>query len=234
MESESGTFRPSQDNSGHRTRLRERFAKVAIRSFPDYEILELLLFQVIARRDTKKLAKDLLSHFGSLHGVIFADSGELMAITGIGETVANYLRLLSDLFSRLCIPIRQQKINVLNNWLSVLNYCKFTMGFKKHESFRVLFLNKKNILIADEFFNTGTVDKIAIYPREIARYALLYGACAIILIHNHPSRDINPSKEDIEITQKVIGALAAVNVTMHDHLIIAGDEYFSFRGNDLL
>jgi DNA repair protein RadC len=221
-------------NTGHRKRLRERFARSALHALPDYEILEMLLFLVFRQSDTKALSKSLLSKFGSLGGVIAADATGLKMIEGIGDAVVNHFKLLQDVFSRLMLPTRNEKVNVLNNWLAVLHYCQFTTGFKKKEYFRVLFLNKKNLLVADELFDSGTVDKVAIYPREIAKQALMHYASAVILVHNHPSGDVNPSKEDIEITKKICFALKAVNVSLHDHLIVSKDNHFSFRGHNLL
>lgn len=225
---------PISHHSGHRSRLRARFMKVPSRSLPDYEILEMLLHQVITRKDTKKLAKDLLTRFGSLQSIIFADIADLKAMEGIGECTIYYLKFLADLFSRLCVPITSNDFHVLSSWLSVLNYCQLTMGFKKKEYFRVLFLNKRNILIADEFLDTGTVDRVTVYPREIAKLALLHGASAIIMVHNHPSGNVTASKEDIEITNSIERALVSIGVQLHDHLIVALDKHFSFRGSGLL
>ncbi len=228
------TSKTTSFNAGHRGRLRERFMKVPLRSLPDYEILEMLLHQVIIRKDTKKLAKDLLKRFTSLQGVIFADVSDLKSVEGIGECATYYIKFLADLFSRMCIPIADNNFHVLSNWLSVLNYCQLTMGFKKKEYFRILFLNKRNVLIADEFLDTGTVDKVIVYPREIAKFSLLYGASAVILIHNHPSGNTNPSKEDIDITSNIERAILAIGVQLHDHIIVSADKHFSFRGNGLI
>ena len=220
-------------NSGHRARLRERFIKSKIRTFPDYEILEMLLFQVTPRRDTKELAKTLLKKFGSLASVISAEPTELKTINNVGDTVISYFRLLQDTFSRLMVPV-MGKVQIFNNWLSVLHYCQFSMGSKKKECLKLLFLNRKNILIAEELHDAGTIDKVAIYPREVAKQALFYGASALILIHNHPSGDVDPSEEDIDMTKKVFHALEAVNITLHDHLIVTKNEHFSFRASDLI
>ena len=221
-------------NVGHRNRLKNRFLNAPKRSLPDYEILEMILFYAVIRRDTKPIAKVLMKKFGSLAGVVFADDASLKAVTGIGDGIVFFIKLLADFFSRLCVPQQKGEIHVLNSWLAVLNYCQLTMGFKKSESFRVLMLNKRNILIADEFVDAGTVDKIAIYPREIARMSLLNGASAIILVHNHPSGDPTPSKEDIEITMRVVEALVPINVTIHDHIIVAEHNHFSFKASNLL
>lgn len=221
-------------NLGHRARLKTRFINAPRRALPDYEVLELILFYAIARKDTKPLAKLLLKKFGSLAGIVFADDSALKTIPGVGDGVIFFIKLLSDFFSRICVPQQKGEVHVLSSWLAVLNYCQLTMGFKKSESFRVLFLNKKNVLIADEFVDAGTIDKIAIYPREISKMALLHGASAIILVHNHPSGDPNPSREDIEITNKIIDALGPINVIMHDHVIVAEHNHFSFKAASLI
>lgn len=224
----------SKLNLGHRGRLKEKFLNSPKRSLQDYEILEMILFYIIPRRDTKPMAKILLKKFGSLAGIIFADDSALESIKGIGDGVVLYVKLFSDLFSRICIPKDKGQVNILSSWLAVINYCQLTMGFKKSEAFRVLMLNKRNILIGDEFIESGTVDKIAIYPREISKMALLHGATAIILVHNHPSGDPTPSKEDIEITKRIIDALGPINVSMHDHIVVAEHKHFSFKASGLI
>lgn len=221
-------------NLGHRSRLKERFLNSPRRALQDYEILEMILFYAVVRKDTKPIAKLLLKKFGSLAGIIFADDAALKTIDGVGDGIVFFLKLLADSFSRICVPQQKGEVHVLSSWLAVLNYCQLTMGFKNSEAFRVLMLNKKNILIADEFVNAGTVDRIAIYPREISKMALLHGATAIILVHNHPSGDPNPSKEDIEITDRIIDALSPISVSLHDHVIVAQHNHFSFRAAGLI
>ncbi len=224
----------SKLNWGHRQRLKDKFLNSPRRALQDYEILEMILFYIIPRRDTKPIAKMLLNKFGSLAGIIFADDSALESIKGVGDGVVLYIKLCADLFSRISIPKQKGEVNILSSWLAVINYCQLTMGFKKSEAFRVLMLNKKNILIGDEFVDAGTVDKIAIYPREVSKMALLHGATAIILVHNHPSGDSTPSREDIEITKRIIDALAPINVSMHDHIIVAEHKHFSFKASGLI
>ena len=222
------------DFTGHRKRLKERFIKSSIRSLPDYELLELILFSSISRRDTKPLAKRLLSKFGSLIAVISSDPADLLAIQGVGFSTVLQMKIYLDLLSRIHVPPELKNINIINNWTSVLNYCSLTMGFKTKEHFRILFLNKRNILVADELLDSGTVDKVSVYPRELVKQSLYHNASAIILIHNHPSGEAKPSKDDIEITQKISSTLATINVAVHDHVIVAHHSHFSFRGNGLL
>lgn len=231
---ETWTTQDIAEKSGHRKRLKERFMQSPLRTLPDYEILEMILFNAIYRRDTKQIAKRLLTKFGSLIAVLSADPADLTSIVDVGESVAYQCKLLLDIFSRLHIPHNGKNVNVLSNWHAVVNYCKLTMGFQSKEYFRVLFLNKKNILIADEILETGTVDKVSIHPREIIKKSLYHNATAIILVHNHPSGDAQPSNEDIVITQTIIMALSSLNIAVYDHVIIAQNLHFSFKGNNLI
>lgn len=225
---------PAPNYLGHRLRLRERFMRSPIRTTSDYEILEMLLFRVFQRKDTKGISKALLKKYGSLIAIFSAEPLDLQTVNGVGQSVIEYFKLLQDTFSRLLLPVKIDKIHVMNSWLAVLNYCQLTMGFKKKEYFRALFLNKKNLLVADELFDSGTVDKVIVYPREIAKQALSYSASAVIIVHNHPSGDAQPSTEDIDITKKISAALNSINITLHDHLIIAQNEHFSFKANGIL
>jgi DNA repair protein RadC len=231
---EYGKQKKSSLNSGHRKRLRDRFQNASLRSLPDYEILEMVLYLAIIRGDTKKIAKELLIKFRSLAGIIGSEAKDLRQIDGVGESVIFLLKLLADLNSRLHIPIKPKEFHILGNFTSVINYCDLTMGHKNKEFFRVLYLNKKNALIEDHIHEEGTVDQIQIYPREITRKVLDTGASSIVLIHNHPSGDTTPSKEDIEVTKAIKQALVLFNVGVHDHIIVSRGEYFSFRSNGLL
>lgn len=219
---------------GHRARLKTRFERAPIRSLLDYEVLELYLFGALKQKDTKEIAKKLLTKFNSLIAVISADPADLIVVEGVGPAIINHLKLLLDIFTRLYIEPDKKNIHILNNWNAVLNYCTLSMGFKTKEMFRILFLDKKNLLICDEVFDNGTVDKIVIYPREIVKRAIYHNASAIIFVHNHPSGDSSPSKEDIEMTKKIVSALANVNIAVHDHIIMAKYQNFSFRSNNLL
>jgi DNA repair protein RadC len=196
----------------------------------------MLLFYVIPIKDTKSMAKLLLKRFGGLIEVLNADHAQLVEINGIGQSVIVYFKLLKDLFSRLHIPhdLMKKKIHVLNNWNAVINYCNLTMGFQKTESFKILYLNAKNALINEEVIESGTVDRIAIHPREIVRSALTYCASAVILVHNHPSGEVGPSKQDIDLTNKIASALRSVSITIHDHIIVSHNDYYSFKTNNLI
>ena len=219
--------------SGHRKRLKEKFLKVPIRSLADYEILEMVLFDVFARRDTRDMAKLLINKFGSVAGVLNAEPIELKQIDGIGDNAVFHLKLLLDLFSRLHISTKADQ-PILSNWHSVINYCNLTMGFRKTECFRILYLSKKNALIADELSEGGTIDKVQIYPREIAKKAIEHSAAAVILVHNHPSGEAKPSAEDIEMTKEINTALSSLSIRIHDHLIVANNNHFSFRASGLI
>jgi DNA repair protein RadC len=224
---------PKNVNLGHRKRLKERFLKSELRSLPDYEILELLLFYIVPIKDTKLLAKQLIFKFGSLPNLLNAEHHELKQIDGVGESIIGYLKLLLDFYSRLHLPCTEDDRQVLNNWSAVINYCNLTMGFQNNESFKILYLNSKNTLIKEDTISLGTVDRIVVYPREIVKNSLSYSAVAVILIHNHPSGDVNPSKQDIQLTKKIIEALGSVNIVVHDHVIVSKNNYYSFRSNNL-
>ena len=221
------------DVTGHRKRLKETFAKTPLGSFYDYELLELILFYVLPRRDTKSLAKRLVKHFGSVKGIFYADRIELLEIKGVGPEVINFLKAMEDFFSRIHMPSINEG-TLLNNWNSVINYCTLTLGFKQQEFLRILYLNRKNLLIADELMQQGTIDKVAIYPREIVKNCITKSASAIIMVHNHPSGDIKPSNEDIIVTEKIAAALEVIGVALHDHVIVAQDKHYSFRANGML
>ena len=188
--------------SGHRQRLRERFIKAGPDALQDYELLELLLFMAIPRRDVKQLAKTLLSSFGSLAELMNATMPDLMRIDGMSENTAAALKAVTATAHRM---MKQELINkpILNSWTRLMDYCHATMAHEKKEHFRILFLNKKNELIGDEIQNSGTVDHTPAYPREIMKRSLELGATAIILMHNHPSGDSKPSKADIEMTKAI-------------------------------
>jgi DNA repair protein RadC len=225
----------SQDNgtAGHRDRLRTRFLKGGAEAMPDYELLELTLFAALPRRDTKPLAKALLARFGSFAEVIAAPRARLMEVKGVGETVANHLKIVEAAAHRLA---KTSIINrpALSSWTALLDYCTAAMARSANEEFRVLFLDRKNVLIADEVQNRGTVDHTPVYPREIIKRALELSSSAIILVHNHPSGDPTPSKADITMTREVAGAAKALGIAIHDHLVIGRSGHASFKSLGLL
>lgn len=217
---------------GHRERLKTRF-RDAGDSLADYEFLELLLFQAVPRRDTKPLAKDLLQRFGSFSEVISAPEDRLREVKGVGDSVVHLLRLVTVAAKRFA----RDKITerpLLDSWKSVIDYCKAAMAFEPIEHFRVLFLNKKNQLIADEVQQRGTVDHTPVYPREVVKRALELSATAIILVHNHPSGDPTPSTADIQMTKHVVDTAKPLGIMVHDHIIVGKSGHASFRGLRLI
>ena len=228
--------RAAADNTGpagHRERLRERFVKGGADAMPDYELLELTLFAALPRRDTKPLAKALLARFGSFAEVIAAPRARLLEVNGVGEGVVHHLKIVEAAAHRLA---KTRVINrpALSSWTVLLDYCTAAMARARNEEFRVLFLDRKNILIADEVQNRGTVDHTPVYPREIIKRALELSASSIILVHNHPSGDPTPSKADIAMTREVAGAAKALGIAVHDHLVIGRGGHASFKSLGLL
>jgi DNA repair protein RadC len=218
---------------GHRERLRTRFADGGRQALADYELLELLLFRSIPRRDTKQLAKDLIARFGSLADVLTAPSAQLCEMSGIKQATANDLALVRAAAEALAQGSVAQK-EVLSSWSDVVRYCRAVMAYDAVEAFRVLFLDKKNRLLRDEVLQSGTVDHTPVYPREVVKRALELGASALILVHNHPSGDPTPSQADIEMTATIIAAAAALSVTVHDHIIVGREGHASLRALGLM
>ena len=218
---------PRPHYHGHRDRLRER-AATALTALPDYELLEMQLFRSIPRGDVKPLAKALMARFGSLAGVLAASPAELKTVAGVGEAVTLDLKLLHEMTLRIG---RQAvaKRTVITSWSQLLDYVKIALAHEAREQFRVIFLDKKNQLIADEVMNHGTVDHAPVYPREVMRRALELSASSVILVHNHPSGDPTPSSADIEMTRQVVEAGRALRISIHDHLVVGRDGVASFR-----
>ncbi|GGD90875.1 UPF0758 protein R01728 [Aureimonas endophytica] len=228
---EDAALPPSLANHqhGHRERLRERFAEAGSDALADYELLELLLFRTIPRRDTKPLAKALLQRFGSLAEVLNAPEARLREVSGMGEATALDFRIVRAVNERaMRSAIRQRE--VLSSWSAVIDYCNAAMAHQTREQFRILFLDKKNALIADEVQHTGTVDHTPVYPREVVRRALELSASALILVHNHPSGDPTPSRADIEMTRTVAETAKALGIAVHDHVIIGTSGHTSMKG----
>jgi len=218
---------------GHRDRLRERFLGDFGATMPDYELLELLLFQIIPRRDVKPLAKEMIAHFGSFAEVLAASPERLAAFKGMGENSAVALKTIYAAGKRLA---REQILNkpILSNHAAVLEYCRAAMAYEAKEQFRLLFLNNKNVLIADEVQQTGTVNHTPVYAREVVKRALELSATALILVHNHPSGDPAPSRDDIEMTKKLCEAAKPVGIVIHDHFIVGKNGIVSFQEQGLL
>jgi DNA repair protein RadC len=220
--------KPKPHHSGHRERLRERATAGGLSALPDYELLELFLFRSIPRGDVKPLAKQLLARFGSLAGVLGATPQELVTVKGVGEALALDLKLLHEVSLRAA---REQVARrpVISSWSALLAYVKTALAYETREQFRVLFLDRKNQLIADEVMGKGTVDHAPVYPREVMRRALELSASAVILVHNHPSGDPTPSSADVDMTRQVVDAGRALRIAVHDHLIAARDGVASLK-----
>ena len=222
-----------EHKKGHRERLKTRFRKGGVKALADYELLELLLMMAIPRRDVKPLAKSLISEFGSYAEVISASPERLMEFNGVGENVVTALKL-AEASAQMLSQGKVMEKPVLSNWQALINYCTSQIAYKKNEQFRVLFLDRQNRLIADEKMQEGTIDHTPVYPREIIKRALELGSSAIILVHNHPSGDPTPSREDIEMTKKIVEAGKQLGVMLHDHLIISKGGHSSFKTMDLI
>ena len=220
-------------HSGHRQRLKERFLTGGPDALPDYELLELLLFSAIPRRDTKPLAKQLLERFGSFAEVINASPERLREVKGVGDAAVTQIKLARAAALRLMRGSIMQR-PVLSSWTSVLEYCRAAMGFDEREAFRILFLDKKNRLIADEVQQHGTVDHTPVYVREVVKRALELSASAIILVHNHPSGDPTPSRADIDMTRQIVEAAKPLGIAIHDHVIVGRQGHASLKALKLL
>jgi DNA repair protein RadC len=218
---------------GHRQRLRERFLAGGHAAMPEYELLELVLFNAIERIDVKPLAKALLATFGDLNGVIAAGEHRLAQVEGVTPRVHLQLKIVEAIAHRMA-RAKVIERSVIASWDALMSYCRTVMAYRDAEQFRILFLDRKNVLIADEAQAKGTVDHVPVYPREVAKRALELNASAIILVHNHPSGDPTPSPADIDMTRQVDNAAKAVGLVLHDHVIIGKAHDVSFRSQGLL
>lgn len=218
---------------GHRERLRDRFRKAGAEGLADYEVLELILFRAMPRRDVKPLAKALIARFGSFAQVVSARPERLAEIEGLGDAAIVEIKIV-EAAARSLAKSSIEKRPSMSSFAAVIDYCRTAMAFLDHEEFRILFLDKKNVLIADEVQGVGTVDHAPVYPREIMRRALELGASALILVHNHPSGDPEPSTEDIYMTHQIIAIGKPLNVAVHDHLIIGKHGHASLKSMRLI
>lgn len=227
------TVPPPAGHLGHRARMRERLLAAGPDALLDHEMLEMVLFLALPRRDTKPIARELITVFGSFANAIAAPTRELAGIEGLGEAGMAALKLVQGAALRLmAADVRGQP--VLNNWDRLTAYLTAILARERVEQFRVLFLDSKNRLIADEAQTRGTVNHTPVYPREVVRRALELQSTALILVHNHPSGDPTPSRADIEMTQELRAAAATLGIVIHDHLIVGNGHYLSFRREGLL
>lgn len=225
---------PIDLRAGHRERVRERFNKVGGTAFTDAELLEAILHLAIRRHDTKSLAKRLLARFGSFSAVLSAPRERLEEFDLLGTTTVTSLKLIQAAAQRFAHDRIDREQPVLASWAALVDYCRAQMAFEDREQFRVLFLDKKNKLIADEVQQTGTVDHTPVYPREVIRRALEHSATALILVHNHPSGDPSPSSADVQMTRQIAEIAKPLGITVHDHVIIGKSGHASMKGLRLI
>ena len=218
---------------GHRERLRKRFRDGGSDALPDYELLELVLFRAMPRGDTKPLAKAILARFGTFAEAMNAPDDLLLEVPGLGAAAVTEIKLVRAAALRLMQGEVFER-PLLGSWKQVLDYCRAAMGFEAKEQFRILFLDKRNQMIADEVQQEGTVDHTPVYVREVVKRALELSATAIVLVHNHPSGDPTPSRADIEMTKQIVAAAKPLGVVIHDHIIVGKQGHASFRGLGLI
>lgn len=218
---------------GHRERLRDRFRTAGAEALSDYELLELVLFRALPRRDVKPLAKSLIQAFGSFAETVHAPDARLREVGGLGEAAITEIKLIAAASNRVAKGQLKQR-TLLSSWATVIDYCRTAMAFADKEQFRILFLDKRNQLIADEVQQVGTVDHTPVYPREVVKRALELSATAIIMVHNHPSGDPTPSQADIQMTKAVIEVSKPLGIAVHDHIIVGKHGHASLKGMKLI
>ena len=229
------TTEEKPDYLGHRKRLRERFILGEGKDMPDYELLELLLMIAIPRRDVKPIAKRLIKKFGSFADVINASIEDLQQIEGIKETSATVLKIVKAAALRMSWQnLSSTDAPVISNWDTMVDYCRSSMGYLDVEEFHIIFLNSKLQVISEEVQQRGTINQVAIHPREVIKSAINKGATAIILAHNHPSGDVTPSKADLQVTKQIKEAAHLVNIELIDHLIISKNLVYGFKDHGAL
>lgn len=219
--------------TGHRKRLRERFLTNGPEALADYELLEMILFPAKPMGDVKPMAKTLIASFGSFGQVLYAEPQALMKVEGVNEGAVVAIKVAKSAAERL---LREEVADkpVIKSWTQLLDYCRLHIGYNQNEEFHVLFLDHKLRLLLDERQQKGTVDHTPVYPREVVKRALEIGASSLILVHNHPSGDVNPSKADVDVTKQIIDAARSLSIDVHDHLIIGGKKHFSFKSKGLI
>lgn len=226
--SQASVADPKKMQNHHRAQLRSRFIKGGEQAVADFELLELIICRAIPHRDVRSLCKVLLQQFGSFNGVITASPRDLEKVRGVGKAVINELKIVQAAAHKMA-QLQVLDKDVISSWDQLIAYCRSRMAHLRHEQFRVLFLDSKNVLIADECLQSGIVNHVPVYPRQVAKRALERDASAVILVHNHPSGDPEPSSADISVTLEIIDALAALSITVHDHVIIGASGNTSFK-----
>ncbi|MDZ4369211.1 MAG: DNA repair protein RadC [Afipia sp.] len=219
---------------GHRERLRDRFRDAGPDALSDYELLEMVLFRALPRCDVKPLAKALIAKFGSFAEVVHAPELRLKEVSGLGDSAITEIKLIAATASRVARGQINKQKTVLSSWSSVIEYCRAAMAFADKEQFRILFLDKRNQLIADELQQVGTIDHTPVYPREVVKRALELSATAIILVHNHPSGDPTPSTADVQMTKSTVSIASPLGISVHDHIIVGKNGHASLKGLRLM
>ena len=222
-------FKEGPHYHGHRNRLRARFREAGTDTLADYELLELVLFRAMPRRDVKPLAKALLAQFGSFAEVVAAPPARLAVVEGLGDAAIDEIKIVQAAANRFTRGEVKRR-TILSSWSSVLDYCRTSMAFSEREQFRILFLDKRNQLIADEVQAEGTVDHTPVYPREVVKRALELSATAVVLVHNHPSGDPTPSRSDIQMTKQIVDVAKPLGIEVHDHIIVGKEGHSSLKG----
>ena len=233
MSEDAGESEPPPHYHGHRERLRTRLREAGANAIADYELLELVLFRAIPRRDVKPLAKALMARFGSFAEVIAARPERLAEIDGMSAASINEFKIVEASAQRFAKGVAKKRLP-LGSWREVVDYCRTAMAFSEREEFRILFLDKRNGLIADEVQGAGTVDHTPVYPREVVRRALVLAATALVLVHNHPSGDPTPSTADVKMTLDIIAVATPLGLAIHDHLIVGRDGHTSLRAQKFI
>ena len=227
--------KPNLSNEGHRQRIREKFLNNGGSALADYELLEAYLTIAIPRRDVKPLAKQLIAKFGSFAEVINAKNEDLLSVSGVGENTLFALKIVSEAARRMSWEMLKDKdAPVIADMDALIDYCRMAMAYQDVEEFRLIYLNGKNRVIAEVTQQKGTINHVAIHPREVVKSALDNHASAVIMVHNHPTGDTTPSRADIDMTKKVNEALSAVNIQLHDHVIVSKYGCYSFRSAGLM
>ena len=226
-------FAEAPHYDGHRERLRDRFRDAGADALSDYELLEMVLFRALPRRDVNPLAKALITKFGSFAETVHAPETLLKEVSGLGDSAITEIKLIAATASRVAKGQVKQK-TVLSSWSTVIDYCRASMAFADKEQFRILFLDKRNQLIADELQQVGTIDHTPVYPREVVKRALELSATAIILVHNHPSGNPTPSTADIQMTKSIMSISGPLGIAVHDHIIVGKNGHASLKGLRLM
>lgn len=229
------TDKTNISSEGHRQRIREKFLKNGGSALADYELMEAYLTIAIPRRDVKPLAKLLIAKFGSFAEVISAPNEALLEVDGVGENTLFALKMVREAAERMSWEVlKNADAPVISNMDALIDYCRMSMAYQEVEEFRLIYLNVKNMVIEEEIQQRGTVNHVSIHPREVVRAALGKKASAVIMVHNHPTGDTTPSRADIDVTKKVREALNAMNIELHDHVIVSKSGYYSFRDAGLI